>query len=188
MKDDESVGGYRAMRKAIASVSLLLVAACSLTGEGPSQRTGSRADVPARTEPSAAEIRAEQTRAGSGRQGAMRDESLLDTYWKLVEVGGRPVVAQGQQREPHLILHRDGSRVSAHSGCNRLTGSYRLADEKLSFGSLSSTRMACNPAYRQEPAFSAALAACVRWRVQGQYLELFDEAGLRVARFEVRHL
>jgi heat shock protein HslJ len=145
--------------------------------------------VPVRDEPSAAEIHAEQTQGRDAPEAiSARDESLLDTYWKLIELGGQAVVTEGQRREPHLILHREGSRVSAHGGCNRLAGSYRLNQERLTFGKLIATRMACEPGFRQEARFTAALAACAAWRVQGPFLELLDEAGKSLARFEVRHL
>jgi heat shock protein HslJ len=188
--DVATSGPRRARRVAAAAAWLLLLGACRMMDPLPAAPSaGSQAEVPVRSEPSAAEIRAGQAPGRGAQAGvAPRDEPLLDTYWKLVELGGRPVVLQGQQREPHLILHREGSRVSGHGGCNRLNGSYKLAQAQLSFGNLVSTRMACTDGFRQEPAFTAALAACASWRVQGEHLELFDRSGARLARFEVRHL
>jgi copper homeostasis protein (lipoprotein) len=134
-------------------------------------------------EPSAAEVR-ERDKS----QADVHDEVLLDTYWKLVELRGEPVVVGEAQREPHLILHREGTRVSGYGGCNRLAGSYRLAGDRLAFGRLAGTRMACRGGFEDEEEFAAALAASVAWRIEGEHLELFDERGTRVARFAVRHL
>jgi len=173
---------------ALAPAGVMLLQACAgLARPGGPAVAGTGA--PVRHEPSAAEIRTEQAQRPRAQDAiSARNESLLDTYWRLIELGERPVVANRQQREPHLILHREASRVSAYGGCNRLSGSYRLAQERLTFGKLVSTRMACEPGLRQEAGFAAVLAACAAWRVAGPHLELFDEAGRRVARFEVRHL
>ena len=52
--------------------------------------------------------------------------------------GGAPITlnlsTQGGQR-----------KANGFSGCNRFTGTYDLIDDKLSFGPLASTRMACAP-------------------------------------------
>lgn len=188
----------------LAVACALLLGGCALgsgkgVGEGAGQ-TGtspSHGGVPVRVEPSAAEVRAEvnaeakagESGSGDGRGGAPgHEETLLDTYWKLVEAGGRPVSAGERQHEPHLILHRAQNRVSVHGGCNRLSGSYQLAGERLTFGGLAGTKMACRVGLEDEARFVAALAAGAAWRITEQTLDLLDAGGGRVARFEVRHL
>lgn len=115
-------------------------------------------------------------------------ESLENTYWKLVRLNGEPVEVQDNRREPHLVLHAEGTRVAGATGCNRLMGSYRLAGERLTFGQLASTRMACLDGMQTEQAFLAALEKTANWRVLGEHLALYDARGARLARFEVRHL
>lgn len=193
----------RMLRMAVVPAGLLVLQACGRlamerrpageTGPGgagiPAGPAGAGTGVPVRDEPSAAEIRSDEAWASGGRNGAFgRNESLLDTYWKLIELGGAPVAAHQNQREPHLILYRTDRRASAHGGCNRLTGTYSLARDRLVFGRLVSTRMACTWGVSYEAGLSAALSACAAWRVEGPILELLDAAGSRVARFEVRHL
>ena len=110
--------------------------------------------------------------------------SLENTYWKLVVLRGQPVIATDRGREPHVILQAAQHRVTGSGGCNRLAGGYTLAGERITFGRTAGTMMACAEGMEQERAFLDALAVVARWRVDGQRLELIDERGDVLARFE----
>ena len=111
------------------------------------------------------------------------DAPLRETYWKLVQLGEKPVTATDQQREANLIFHTDQNRVTGSGGCNRLTGSYTLEGHALRFGGIASTRMACMHGMETETAFLAALEEVRTWKTAGQQLELFDSGGKLLARF-----
>lgn len=110
--------------------------------------------------------------------------TLQNTYWRLTQLGETPVLAAERQREAHLVLHEDTTRVAGSGGCNRLMGGYQLKGDALTFGRLASTMMACVDGMAQEQRFVAALNEVVRWRIDGQQLSLFDATGKLVARFE----
>jgi copper homeostasis protein (lipoprotein) len=110
------------------------------------------------------------------------------TYWKLTWLGGAPVPVASPQREPHIILTPEARRVSGSGGCNRLVGSYELYGDRLTFGQMAGTRMACLEGGATEQAFLEALRRVYTWKITGQHMELFDAAGTLVARFEARHL
>jgi copper homeostasis protein (lipoprotein) len=114
--------------------------------------------------------------------------SLENTYWKLARLGEVPIRVATEQREPHLILKSESRRVSGSGGCNRLIGSYELAGGRLTFGQLATTQMACQEGMDTEAAFMVALETVRTWRIAGQHLEMFDDAGQLVARFEARAL
>lgn len=118
----------------------------------------------------------------------VHDESLVNTYWKLTQVGDTVPQAVDNQREAHFVLHTEENRVAGSTGCNRLMGSYRLESDTLRFGSLATTRMACLEGGETEQAFLAALEATASWQIEGQMLTLHDEAGAAVAQFEAVHL
>jgi heat shock protein HslJ len=63
-------------------------------------------------------------------------------------------------------------------------GGYKLDGEKISFGKMGMTRMACPEGMQQEREFVDTLQRVRSWKITGQHLELFDEAGTPVARFE----
>jgi putative lipoprotein len=116
------------------------------------------------------------------------DEPLENTYWKLIELGGAAVGVVERQREAHFILHPADKRLSGSGGCNRITGSYTLEADRLGFGRMAGTMMACAAGMETEQAFLAALEQARAAKVEGQRLELLDPAGKAVARFEAVHL
>jgi copper homeostasis protein (lipoprotein) len=107
------------------------------------------------------------------------DAALVDTYWTPVEIGGSPVSLHPGTREPHLILRREGSRVTGFTGCNKLAGGFEQDGASLRFGNLAMTRMACvgEAGNKLETAFTQALGATDSYRIGGDTLELRDATG-----------
>jgi copper homeostasis protein (lipoprotein) len=113
---------------------------------------------------------------------------LLDLVWVLTALHGKPVAANAGSREPSLVLHTEHQRAAGFTGCNRLSGSYTLKGNELSFGTLAGTMMACVEGMETEKAFLEALAQVRTWRIAGIHLELMDAGGAVLARFELRPL
>lgn len=116
---------------------------------------------------------------------AQANRPLEATYWKAVELAGKPVPALAANREAHLLFQA-GGRVSGSDGCNRITGGYELKGDSIRFGQMAGTQMACVDTAGLEQAFRAALKSASRLTIAGDRLELFDESGTRVAAFEGR--
>jgi copper homeostasis protein (lipoprotein) len=100
---------------------------------------------------------------------------LQNTYWKLLELDGQPVVTPEGMREANLILTSDGSRAHGHAGCNNFFGTFLLADDTLSFSALGSTMMACPEGMDSEQAFLNVLGETTRYEISGQFLTLFAD-------------
>jgi uncharacterized lipoprotein YbaY/heat shock protein HslJ len=115
-------------------------------------------------------------------------EPLENTYWKLTRLGDTPVTVAPKQREPHFVLNPQSRRVAGSGGCNRLTGSYELNGDALTFKQMATTMMACLEGMDTEKAFKDTLGQVKKWKIAGQHLELFDAGGKPVARFEARHM
>ena len=112
------------------------------------------------------------------------DSPLRGTHWKLVRLGETPAEAAGKQREPHLILASAEPRVSGSGGCNRVAGSFELDGDKLRFGRMLSTRMACVAGMEQEQRFLQSIEKVERYRIKGSDLEMLDARGAVLARFQ----
>lgn len=103
------------------------------------------------------------------------DASLINTYWRLVRLGDEDVGAAGRRREPHLILRAGEARFTATAGCNQLMGSYEADGERLRFGAVAATFMACPPPLdERERRLVDVLANTKTWRIAGPALELRD--------------
>jgi copper homeostasis protein (lipoprotein) len=118
----------------------------------------------------------------------MAHAELENTYWKLTRIGNEPVLLGEHQLEPNLVLSSEDGRVSGFGGCNRLTGGYSLDGSSIEFSEMASTMIACAKGADIERAFLAALGNVRSWRLIGQHLDLFDEQGELVARFEARYM
>jgi heat shock protein HslJ len=100
--------------------------------------------------------------------------SLKDTYWKLVELNGRPVPPPApQQREVRITLASGGTRAFGFSGCNQLAGVYEQAGDALRFTNIAGTLRACvAPLMELEAEVHQMLRATTRYRIDGQRLTL----------------
>ena len=112
---------------------------------------------------------------------------LLDTYWKLVELGNESIATPEGMREAHVILASDGSRAHGHAGCNNFFGNFEARGDTLTFSALGSTMMACPEGMDTEQAFLDVLGKTNRHQISGQFLTLFADDRL-LARLEAVHL
>ncbi|RYH12097.1 YbaY family lipoprotein [Tropicimonas sp. IMCC6043] len=116
------------------------------------------------------------------------DADLIDTFWKLEELGGAEVTAIEGKQDPHLVFLGDGG-YSATVGCNMLRGSVEIGDGTVDFGPAAMTMMACPPPLDEiERSFAKALGAAAGYRITGETLELLDSSDMVLARFHVVHL
>jgi heat shock protein HslJ len=91
-------------------------------------------------------------------------ETIADRDWQLVRIerGGAETTLAGA-RPPTLRLDSKEGRASGFAGCNRFSGSYQLAGDRLTFGPLLSTKMACERGMDVESAYLDALAKTGSW-------------------------
>ena len=106
---------------------------------------------------------------------------LEGTYWRATELAGKPTSTQDPKRDAYLQMQ--AGRVSGSDGCNRLTGSYQLNGDRVTFGQMAGTQMACVNSSGKEGPFRDALKNASRVTVAGDRLDLFDAAGTRLATF-----
>ena len=80
-----------------------------------------------------------------------------------------------------LEIAADGA-VTGTGGCNRMSGRASISGDRITFGPIASTKMACAPAVMdQEGKFLAALRDVRTWRIDPTHkLTLLDAAGNRI--------
>jgi copper homeostasis protein (lipoprotein) len=113
---------------------------------------------------------------------------LGGTEWRLVRLSGADVpAAADSRRQAGLRFLADTQTFAGSSGCNHVTGRYEITGgENLRLTPAAGTLMACTdaPNAALESAFRAALGKVRTFRAVGRWLDLFDEAGAPLARFE----
>ena len=115
------------------------------------------------------------------------DAPLQETQWQLVDIGylaADKSFSQTVLNQAHLHLNADGKQASGSDGCNRFFGVYALEGDKLTFGMMGSTRMAC-PHADLDRIFYQSLKKTSHYRVSGEYLELLQKDKL-LLRFRVQ--
>jgi heat shock protein HslJ len=112
--------------------------------------------------------------------------ALENTYWKLIRLGDKLITMPAKQREPYFVLDSKTKRIAGSSGCNRFTGAYQQSGDRLTFGKMAMTFMACSEGMEIERDFLAALEQVRSWKIFGEHLELLDDNRGFLARFEAR--
>ena len=111
---------------------------------------------------------------------------LGDTQWRLTHLGTTAVpAASDPRREPSIVFDMASQTFSGTTGCNRLVGQVTIDQASMTLVA-AGTLMACRDEAKAEAAMVGALKATRSYRITGRVLELIDEKGVTVARFEAR--
>jgi heat shock protein HslJ len=112
-------------------------------------------------------------------------QPLTETRWTLIEILGRDAVTPADGRLPDLRFDQAGARVGGYTGCNVLTGTYSMDEDRLEFDTpLATTRRACldTAVAQQERDLMEAVGRTRRFALSDGVLTLFDDVSA-VARF-----
>ncbi|MCQ8896141.1 META domain-containing protein [Limnobacter humi] len=129
-------------------------------------------------------LRLDHVKAGSKCAMPKTPSQLQNQVWNLVKLGDQDIDAGKLPRAPQLLLQADGKRLSGSGGCNAILGSYQLDGQRLGLSTVASTRMACTSPNDVEGPFVQSLSEVRSWNILGNWLELYDEKGQMLARFE----
>jgi heat shock protein HslJ len=99
---------------------------------------------------------------------------LSSAAWRPERLAEMPL---DEETEMRIHFHSDGT-LSGYGGCNRITGSYQVADDRLEIGPLGATRMACaEPVMSFEIAFLEALESASLVEVRDGRITLKNDNG-----------
>jgi heat shock protein HslJ len=110
--------------------------------------------------------------------------TLLDTRWRLTQVGEVVVPNPAGNREVYFSLQSQNPNVVGFSGCNRMFGHYVLSGEQLRFDQLDGTKMSCDVRMELEQRYLAMFQYVSGWKIGGNTLRLLNAEGGTVAAFE----
>ncbi len=106
---------------------------------------------------------------------------LTGVKWELKTLNDETPDFANLRQVPYLEFTAEGQRVSGFTGCNRARGVFERDGNKLHFGPIAGTKMAC-PDLTLEDAFTKALQEVTHFRIDGNRLML-TKNGKTVATF-----
>lgn len=107
--------------------------------------------------------------------------TLQGTEWVLASLNGNALL-EGKE----ITLRFGETSIEGSGGCNTYGGSYTASEDSLSLSGVHWTEMGCmepQGIMAQEQAYFQALNAAAGYQVNGDRLELYDEAGVRLLAF-----
>lgn len=111
------------------------------------------------------------------------DSQLIDKYWKLIEITGKPVAKEDVAKEAFIQFHALGSRINGNAGCNSFFGSYEITgNTHIKFSQIGSTMMMCLN-MDVENQMKRALETADSYVVKGDTLSLNRARMATLARF-----
>lgn len=103
-------------------------------------------------------------------------DSRLDGTWKLVELQGKTLNPKDFDRnQPSLVIALAEGRLSGSAGCNKLTGTLEPIGDRVNFGPIGATKMACQHMDLENQFLRVLSDGELRYRVSEEQLELFLE-------------
>jgi heat shock protein HslJ len=110
-------------------------------------------------------------------------QELIGTYWKLIELMGKPVT-DAENRRAAYIYFREPNMMSSSGGCNTINGPYEvMPGNRIKFSeNLASTMMAC-PDQQMETDFKRVLAQADNYAIADNKLSLNKARMAPLARF-----
>ncbi len=121
---------------------------------------------------------------GCNSSGTLDNTPLTGTEWLMFEMDGvKYEPASG--KNVTLIFDGKEKNVGGKAPCNTYGGPYTKASNKLSFGGLFSTEMACDELTSEQMYFKL-LATVFAYQISGDKLYLFDSGGMVILRFKVK--
>jgi len=124
----------------------------------------------------------EQIWPGEVCEKATVQTPLKNTYWKLVEMRGKPVEAHPDQREIHILFRPDNTQLTGFTGCNVLVGNYHIQDDGLRI-SLKVPELSACPYLDDETRLVHSLKHSSTFRIHGESLALLAR-GRALLRFK----
>lgn len=119
-----------------AAAALLALGACNTTKNGVTRVSGASG-----TSTSTSTKSGKSTKTPTGTASAKTiDENALAGEWTIVAAGSTQIT----DREEMPYINFDNGRFYASNGCNVLNGSYRIDDNKITFGGVASTLRYCH--------------------------------------------
>jgi len=112
--------------------------------------------------------------------------SITDKQWIAVEIGNEKMEQLSAERFPTLKLSE--SRMMGYSSCNRMTGTYTIEKDKITFGAIAITKMLCMDTRDIEDKYLKAFSDVKLWKYEQDKLYFLNEKKQVIIIFEEKSI
>lgn len=117
------------------------------------------------------------------------EEPLLEKYWKLIELNGKPLDTTKLNKEPHIIFKSFENRFTGSGGCNNFSGTYALlANGRIKLSNAISTQMACPAGMDTEKILHEIFGKIDTYIISGDTLTITKARMAPLAKFQAVYL
>jgi heat shock protein HslJ len=109
--------------------------------------------------------------------------SLFDTTWNLVEINQKTIDIAKATKTPRIQFSQKEMKATGNNGCNSFFANFDTVEDRLNFGPVGSTRMACQNWMETEMAFLAMIQAAQRYTIDSYTLLIMDGNGREIGKF-----
>jgi heat shock protein HslJ len=100
-----------------------------------------------------------------------------------VEINQKAIDLSKAPQTPRIQFSKTEMKATGNNGCNSFFANVDTVEDRLSFGPVGSTRMACQNWMENEMAFLAMLQAAQRYIIDGYALLILDGNGQEIGKF-----
>ena len=120
---------------------------------------------------------------GCNSSGSFDNIPLTGTEWSLIEMDG--VMYEQGSKNVTMIFDGTAKKIGGKAQCNTYGSAYTKSANKISFGNVFSTEMACAE-LETESAYYKILPRVYAYQISGDKLYFFDSVGMVILRFKAK--
>ena len=120
---------------------------------------------------------------GCNSSGTLDNTPLTGTEWSLIEMDG--IMYEQGSKNVTMIFDGTAKKMGGKAPCNTYGSAYTKSANKISFGNVFSTEMACAE-LETESAYYKILPRVYAYQISGDKLYLFDSGGMVILRFKAK--
>jgi len=121
---------------------------------------------------------------GCSSSGTLDNTPLTETEWIMFEMDGVKC-EPSSGKNVTMIFDGTAKKMGGKAPCNTYGSTYTKSANKISFGNVFSTEMACAE-LEAESAYYKILPRVYAYQISGDKLYFFDSGGMVILRFKVK--
>ena len=122
--------------------------------------------------------------SSGNNKGESRMKSLDGSDWILKSLNDKKIFTPESGKDIFIRFNSKENRFSGFAGCNNISGTYSLTQDKIKFGPVLGTEMYCESRMEDERNFMIMFGTIIRYEIKGNDLFFYDDKNSIAASFK----